>query len=130
MLINNGVNTMKTFISSFSLDEATAWKLCVSMCVLALMVILPEGALAQATTTTATGPNAIESGLCNMIAVLNGPVGKGVATVAIFFVGVALFMGKMSWSVALAVGLGVAAIFGAESIIETISPDAASAGSC
>ncbi|MCD6035880.1 MAG: hypothetical protein K0R63_1621 [Rickettsiales bacterium] len=101
----------------FKIDSATAWKLCAAFCLAVVAVAMPDMAMAADASTD----NAISKGLCNMISVLNGPVGKGVATVAIFFVGIALFMGKMSWSVALAVGLGVAAIFGAESIIETIA---------
>jgi type IV secretion system protein VirB2 len=71
----------------------------------------------------ATGTNAIEEVFCNVVAVLNGPTGKAIATVAVIAVGVGALLGKISWGMALIVALGVALIFGANTIVNAISSD-------
>ena len=60
----------------------------------------------------------LETVLCNALAIVQGGVGKSIAAFAIIFVGVSLFLGKVSWGVAIATALGIGAIFGASSIVE------------
>lgn len=65
--------------------------------------------------------------ICNIIDELQGPVARGVAAFGIIFLGFSLFLGKISWGVALALGIGVAAIFGAESIVNAMLGSAGTA---
>ena len=76
---------------------------------LALVVLAPHASYA--------GADVFANVVCNSIEELQGPIAKGVAAFGIIFLGFSLFLGKISWGVALALGIGVAAIFGAESIV-------------
>ncbi|MBN9542535.1 MAG: TrbC/VirB2 family protein [Alphaproteobacteria bacterium] len=58
----------------------------------------------------ATADDGISQALCKVIEKLVGPIGKGIATVAIIFLCFMLFVGKISWGVAIATAIGVAAI--------------------
>ena len=62
----------------------------------------------------------IEITLCKMLSLLTGTIGKGVAAFAIMFVGISLFMGKVSWGLAISTALGIGAIFGAAGIVSTL----------
>ncbi len=87
--------------------------------------MLPWEALAQfqggtnATAITGTGTS-LDQLFCNVINWFNGPVGKGIATIAIIVVGVGALMGKVSWGLAIIVGLGVALIFGATTVVSAM----------
>ncbi|AZL16144.1 TrbC/VirB2 family type IV secretion system protein [Rickettsiales endosymbiont of Stachyamoeba lipophora] len=63
----------------------------------------------------------IGKALCNVVDLLTGKAGKAIATIAIIFLAFGLFVGKVSWGVAVATGIGISAIFGAETIITMIT---------
>jgi len=65
--------------------------------------------------------------LCRLVSNLTGKIAKSVATIAIFSVGVGLFLGKLNWGIAAATAAGVGIIFGAEKLVTFLSPEAASA---
>ncbi len=69
------------------------------------------------------GTAAISDVICNIVAALQGPVARGVAAFGIIFLGFSLFLGKISWGTALALGIGLGAIFGAEAIVGLMAPD-------
>ncbi|MCP5361172.1 MAG: TrbC/VirB2 family protein [Hyphomicrobiales bacterium] len=72
------------------------------------------------------GLNAIiGGGLCNVIGNLTGNVGAAIATLAVFILGVGAFFGKVNWGLAVMVAVGIAAIFGAASIVGTVDSSAA-----
>lgn len=94
-------------------------------CVAATM--LPWEAVAQWQSTGATNDTyikgqetSLDRALCNVINWFNGPIGKGIATIALIVVGVGALMGKVSWGLAIIVGLGVAIIFGATTVVSAI----------
>lgn len=93
------------------------WKICSLFCLTAVIAMLPELSMAANTT--------LDNTICIVVNTLTGRAGKAVATIGVFFLGIGLFLGKMSWATALAVGLGIAAIFGAGSIINTLGGDGA-----
>jgi len=78
-----------------------------------VMLALTDQSIASEYTT-------LESTLCKMLAMLNGTIGKGVAAFAIMFVGISLFMGKVSWGLAISTALGIGAIFGATGIVTAL----------
>ena len=55
--------------------------------------------------------------LCNIVEKLQGRIGKGIATIAVIFLGIGLFLGKLSWGLAIAIGIGIGGIFGAGQIV-------------
>ncbi|MCH9753834.1 MAG: TrbC/VirB2 family protein [Alphaproteobacteria bacterium] len=59
--------------------------------------------------------------LCNVVNQLQGGIGKAIATIAIIVLGVGLFMGKLSWPLAVATAIGIGMIFGAASIVDWVS---------
>ena len=67
------------------------------------------------------GGSTIAKVLCNVVSWFNGPVGKGIATLAIIVIGVGALMGKVSWGMAIIVGVGVAVIFGADTVVDELA---------
>lgn len=65
--------------------------------------------------------------LCEVVGWFTGNVGQGIATLAIIIVGVGALMGKVSWGMAIIVGIGVAVVFGATQIVQDLG---GTAGSC
>jgi type IV secretion system protein VirB2 len=89
----------------FSADKI--WSFC--LCLLAAYATLMVPSLAHADT--------IGDLLCNVADWFTGPIGQGIATLAIITVGIGALMGKVSWGMAIIVGIGVAVIFGAPEIV-------------
>lgn len=58
--------------------------------------------------------------LCNVVGWFTGNVGKGLATIAISIVGIGALLGKVSWGMAMIVGIGVAIVFGAAEIVSNM----------
>jgi len=66
--------------------------------------------------------------MCNVYRIATGNAGKAFAAFAIISVGIGFFTGKVSWGLMLGVAAGIAAMFGAPSIVSAISGK--SAASC
>lgn len=89
--------------------------------VMALVVVfaasmLPMDALASSD----AGPSALSNVLCNVVGWFTGTIGAGIATLAIIVIGIGALMGKVSWGMAIIVGLGVGVVFGAPSIVAAL----------
>ena len=80
------------------------------------ITMIPDFAAA---TSTATDP--LSEPLCAISAWFSGGTGKAIATVAIIFLGIAAFFGKVTWGLALMFEVGIFAIFGAGDIVNSIS---------
>ena len=96
-----------------SLSES--WQLCFMMMLAAALIITPELALAT---------NAVEETLCKIRLLITGTTGKALATIAVTIIGIGALLGKISWGMALIVGMGVAIVFGASSLVDAIKPGA------
>lgn len=94
-------------------DKVTSLALC--MLVAYAAMLLPAEALAGP-----PGGGTIGSLLCSVADWFTGPVGSGIATLAILVIGVGALMGKVSWGMAIIVGIGVAVIFGADTIVSEL----------
>jgi type IV secretory pathway VirB2 component (pilin) len=81
-----------------------------------LTIIFPTSAFADPAATSG-----ITAVLCNVVNQLQGGIGKAIATIAIIVLGVGLFMGKLSWPLAVATAIGIGMIFGAASIVQWVS---------
>ncbi len=97
---------------------ALSWKLCFALALVAVVMMAPDFANAK---------NPFESGLCTVAGWLSSGVGKALATLAITIVGIGALLGKVSWGMAIIVGIGVIIVFGASGIVEAIDPKAKSA---
>lgn len=87
----------------------------------ALAAISPNSAFAGATDLN----SALGGRLCLITQAMTGNIGRGIATLGIVFLGIGAFFGKVNWGLAVMVGIGVAAIFGAASIMSTMGGNSA-----
>ncbi len=101
-------------------DLSLSWQACAAMVLAALVIVAPD--LAAATDTP------FGNMFCTVVEWFTGNTGKGLATIAITIIGIGALLGKVSWGMALIVGVGVAIVFGAANIVSAMSPDAAAAG--
>ena len=85
------------------------------LCSLFAIVLIVDPNMAYAAEKTK-----IEDVLCNVLDLVQGPIGKGIGMVAIIFLGVSLFMGKVSWGLAISTAIGLGFIFGASGIVSAI----------
>lgn len=81
---------------------------CLAIC------LLPELALAS-------GGNPIQNFLTGVIGFLNSSVMRSVAIIAVFSMGIAAYLGKISWELAMKVGAGVILTFGAAALVDQFS---------
>jgi type IV secretory pathway VirB2 component (pilin) len=65
--------------------------------------------------------NAFSRAMCRVLEIATGTGGKAFAAFAIISVGIGFFTGKVSWGLMIGVAAGIAAIFGAPSIVAAIS---------
>lgn len=75
---------------------------------------------------SASATDAVSEVMCRVLGIVQGKLGKGIAAFAIIFIGISLFMGKVSWGLAVSTALGIGAIFGAGSLVDTITGGGAS----
>lgn len=80
-------------------------------------------ALAQtiADVTASATSNSLTRVMCNALRIVTGSAGKTFASFAIIAVGIGFFSGKVSWGLMIGVAAGIAAMFGAPSIVAAIS---------
>ena len=83
----------------------------------AVLLIPMDAAAANGTNTG----GAIGDILCTVVSWFTGRLGQGIATLAIIVIGVGALMGKVSWGMAIIVGIGVGVIFGAPTIVASLS---------
>lgn len=87
----------------------------------AVAPVLVSDAKAQSTTSGTVNDNILVTTMCNMMKIVTGNAGKAIAAFAIIAVGVGFFTGKVSWGLLVGVTAGVAAMFGAPTIVSAIS---------
>lgn len=59
--------------------------------------------------------------LCNVSGAISGPIGKAIAVLIVISLAIALFLGKVSWGMAIAVAVGMGVLFGAQGIVQMAS---------
>jgi type IV secretory pathway VirB2 component (pilin) len=106
------------------MSKSQAWQYSFAFMAAFLASALPDLALAAAD----GGPLGVT--LCAAVEWFTGATGAGIATLAVIIIGVGALLGKVSWGMAIIVGLGVAVIFGAPVMIDALSPDAGWSGGC
>ena len=104
------------------LNLKTAKEYTFAFCIIGLIMVISNTAWGAAD-PPAGGTDAISGVLCIVVKALTGPIGKAIATIAIVVLGIGLFMGKLSWPLALATALGIGMIFGANEIVTWLAPD-------
>ena len=89
----------------------------------AVVPVLSSDALAQtaSTVTTSASSNVLVNTMCNALQIITGNAGKAFAAFSIISVGIGFFTGKVSWGLMIGVAAGIAAMFGAPSIVSAIT---------
>ena len=103
-------------------ELAVAWQACLLVMLSAVIIMMPD--FAHATNTP------MGNVLCTVVRWFTGNTGKGLATIAITVIGIGALLGKVSWGMAIIVGIGVAIVFGAASIVNTMGAGSGSSQSC
>jgi len=91
-------------------ELALAWQFCLAFLVAAALVVLPD--------LTFAADTPVGNIFCTVTGWFLGNTGKGLATIAVTIIGIGALLGKVSWGMALIVGLGIAVVFGAAGIVE------------
>ena len=103
-------------------DLSLTWQMCLMACLSAVVIMMPDYAFAV------DGPNTpMGNVICTVANWFTGNTGKGLATIAITVIGIGALLGKVSWGMAIIVGVGVAIIFGAAGIVSAMGANMANA---
>jgi len=70
---------------------------------------------------SSTDQNALSNTMCNAMKIVTGNAGKAFAAFAIISLGIGFFTGKISWGLMIGVSMGIAAMFGAPTIVAALS---------
>lgn len=79
---------------------------------LAVAVMMPD---------MANAGTAFSQALCAALAYITGQVGGAIATLAIIALAIGAMLGKIAWTTVIICCCGIAAVFGGEEIVTTIS---------
>jgi len=90
------------------------WRLFTVLCVAAVILVSSDAAFAS-------GNDVVGDTLCRLTQNLTGNMAKAIATIAIFAVGVSLFMGKLNWGTAAMTAGGVGIIFGSAQLVNWLA---------
>ena len=88
-----------------------------------LGTLSPEGAYAEDKAAPDKNTTQIQLVLCKVIAQISGPIGKTIAILIVISMAISLFLGKITWGLAIAVAVGMGLLFGAKDIVNLISTD-------
>jgi type IV secretion system protein VirB2 len=84
--------------------------------VLTYTTLVPQ--LGYATDTTPLG---LQNVMCNATNMLTGTVGKTIAVIIVISLAISLFLGKVTWGLAIAVLVGMGILFGAPSVVSALA---------
>ncbi len=94
-----------------------------------VLAISASDALAQSTPPAYSGSEISGSGdqnafvrvMCNVLKIVTGNAGKALAAFAVITMGIGFFTGKLSWGLMIGLAMGIAAMFGAPTIVAALS---------
>ena len=84
----------------------------------AVLPVIANNAHAAGTTTS---DNAFVDTMCKALNLVTGNAGKAFAAFAIISLGIGFFTGKISWGLMIGVAMGIAAMFGAPTIVAVLN---------
>jgi len=112
---------MNSSTFQIELNSDLVWRLFLSLCAVSIIIAASDAAFASA---SGNSNDVVGNTLCRLVENLSGGVARGIATIAIFAVGVGLFLGKLNWGIAAATAAGVGIIFSAPKLVAFLSGDA------
>ncbi|MFK7968454.1 MAG: TrbC/VirB2 family protein [Rickettsiaceae bacterium] len=108
---------MNSSTFQIELNRDLVWRLFLVLSTISIILLSCDAAFA----TGAAGNDVVGATLCRLVANLSGGIARGIATIAIFAVGVGLFLGKLNWGIAAATAAGVGIIFSAPKLVAFLS---------
>jgi type IV secretory pathway VirB2 component (pilin) len=99
------------------LNKDLVWRLFMVLFVISIIVVSCDAAFASSNSNN----DVVGATLCRLVSNLSGGIARGIATMAIFAVGVGLFLGKLNWGIAAATAAGVGIIFSAPKLVAFLS---------
>jgi type IV secretory pathway VirB2 component (pilin) len=100
-----------------------AWRLFLLLAAACAIITASDAAFASPAANATPSNDVVGATLCRLVANLSGGIAKGIATLAIFSVGIGLFLGKLNWGIAAATAAGVGVIFSANKLVAFLSGD-------
>jgi type IV secretory pathway VirB2 component (pilin) len=91
-----------------------SWRTCTVAMLTSIFVATPEWALA-----TSTDP--MGDVFCIAALWITGPAGKAIATICVAITGLGAMLGKITWSLVMVVGVNVATILGAATVVDSLA---------
>ena len=114
----------------FTIQKDKMMNLALALFVAYAAMLIPADAMAAVSIGVGGGtggePTGLTNVLCTVVGWFTGTIGKAIATLAIIVIGIGALMGKVSWGMAIIVGLGVGVVFGAGNIVDVLG----GTGSC
>jgi len=103
-------------LSTFQIEinRDLVWRLFMVLFAISIIVVSCDAAFAS-------NNDVVGDTLCRLVSNLSGGIARGIATIAIFAVGVGLFLGKLNWGIAAATAAGVGIIFSAPKLVAFLS---------
>ena len=96
------------------LNRDLVWRLFMVLFAISIIVVSCDAAFAS-------NNDVVGDTLCRLVSNLSGGIARGIATIAIFAVGVGLFLGKLNWGIAAATAAGDGIIFSAPKLVAFLS---------
>ena len=91
-----------------------------------MCLVMLYGSVFPSIASATTGTAAITNVICRATNELTGPVGRAIAIVIIASLAISLFLGKVSWGLAIATIIGLSILFGAQSIVQLLTGNSSS----
>ena len=108
---------MNTQVNNLS----ATWQACLLVMLTVFVAMLPDLAAAAGSVDNPDGNTPMGNVMCTVKNWFTGNTGKGLATIAITIIGIGALLGKVSWGMAMIVGIGVAIVFGAAGIVDSMN---------
>ena len=102
---------MKKFISEIKIEDAV--RVIITSIILTFVLTNPSAA---------QDFSGVESFLTTVVDAITGPIGKAIAAIAVMAVGFSFMTGRMDWTFAVAIIMGIAIVFGAATFVSSVSP--------
>lgn len=111
---------------NITMNKDFYWRVLTVLCISCAIISACDTAFASSVASAAASDNdVIGKTLCALVKNVGGGIAKAIATMAIFAVGIGLFMGKLSWGTAALTAAGVGVIFGAGKLVAWLSAGSA-----
>src|SRR4051812_7700784 len=105
---NSNITKTPTTLSSWQI-------LALTLCAAFAFTLVPDATFAKDVN------DVFQDTLCGIAGWFTSGTGKAIATIAVIFLGIAAFFGKVTWGLALMFAVGIFAIFGASEIVNAVA---------